>query len=96
MSKFYGSSGYKDLVENILDNDLKEFRSNYPSDITDRVFLVIEEKYLGQYNHFYDTKGDRINILIGKHIREYWSLLNTGRCKYPNSTLIRSYEMHSN
>lgn len=89
--------GAKDLVEKILEDDLKEYRRNCPDDITDRLFCLIEEKYMGNYNFLISKKPkDIVNKLIGKYIREYWSLENTGRCKNPRSRLINSYERHSN
>lgn len=38
----------------------------------------------------------QVNKDIGKFVKKHWSLKNLGRCKNPNSSLIKSYEKHSN
>ena len=84
----------KDAVKEILDTKLKHLRNNCPENITDLVFLEIEKSYLPVYKSNKNTSS--INRLIGKYIREYWDLKNLGRCNNPKSTLIKSYEKHSN
>ena len=87
----------KKLVGSILDNKLKQFRNSCPYNITDLVFLEIEKSHRAEYNHSVNKLGvDSVNTTIGKFIREYWNLKNTGRCKRPQSELIASYEKHSN
>lgn len=83
------------LVEGILNAKLGHMRSNCPADITDRVFLEIEEDtdLLSQYNEIRNDTPT-VNALIGKIIKETWGLKNTGRCDKPKSRLIGSYEMH--
>jgi len=87
----------KQFITEILDTRLKQFKRNCPIDITDLVFLEIEKSFMPTYNSAIKLKGvDHINQFIGKTVREHWDLKNLGRCNSPKSTLITSYEMHSN
>jgi hypothetical protein len=87
----------KEIIEKILNTTLKQFRGNCPLDITDLVFLEIEKSFLSNYERGAKVNGiDKLNIFIGKHIKEYWHLKNEGRCNSPRSRLITSYEKHSN
>lgn len=84
-----------DLAKHILDNDLSGLKKNVPSEITDLVFLKIEERYLKEYEAACSRKGkDQVNKIIGKTVREYWGLQNNGKCVSPRSKLISSYERH--
>ena len=84
-----------ELAIHILDNDLKDHKKNVPSNITDLVYLKIEESYMKEYEAACQRKGkDQVNKTIGKTIREHWGLQNTGKCKSPRSRLISSYEKH--
>lgn len=84
-----------ELAIRILNNDLIDLKKNVPSDITDLVFLKIEENYMKEYEAVCSRKGsDQVNKIIGKTIREHWGLQNCGRCKSPRSRLIGSYEKH--
>jgi hypothetical protein len=89
------------LIENtlisILDGKFNHYRMNRPENLTDLVFLEIEENYMSVYEGFVNLKGkDTANKFIGKFIRKYWDLKNDGRCNSPHSRLIDSYEKHSN
>lgn len=84
-----------ELAIRILDNDLLQLKKNVPSDITDLVFLKIEEKYMDEYLAVCKRKGkDQVNKVIGKTIREHWGLQKNGKCKSARSSLISSYEKH--
>ena len=84
-------------VKEILDTKLNYLKRNCPENITDLVFLEIENCYLPTYENAISYKGaDTINKFIGKFIRQYWDLKNLGRCNNPKSRLISSYEKHSN
>ena len=83
------------FIDGIMDNQLRSLRRKCPANITDLVFLEIEKNYMKEYNNL-DSQVGYVNSIIGKHIREHWSLKKTGRCNSPQSTLIKSYEEHSN
>ncbi len=87
----------KETVIHILTTSLKQYRRNCPQDITDLVFLEIENNFMENYEKSVNYRGqDQTNKLMGKTIREFWDLKNLGRCKSPRSRLISSYELHSN
>jgi hypothetical protein len=90
----------QDVISEILAEKLGKYRNNCPSDITDKVFLEIEneEDYYNVYQAAVAFKKNQqaVNQYIGKYIREYWNLENTGRCSSPKSKLIKSYEKHRN
>jgi hypothetical protein len=66
--------------------------------ITDHVFLMIQndKKLMQRYLNIIarGTKPHTLNCKLGKQIKNKFNLKNTGRCKQPQSTLIRSYERH--
>lgn len=81
----------------ILDGVLNHLRFNCPRNITDLVFLEIENHYLVRYEHLANiSTQDTLNKNIGKFVRAYWDLKNIGIYKFPQSRLIRSYTEHSN
>lgn len=87
----------KYTIKEILDTRLKHLSKECPENITDLVFLEIEENYLPTYQSSVKLRGtNTVNKLIGKFIREHWDLKNLGRCTNPKSKLISSYERHSN
>jgi hypothetical protein len=87
----------RDIVLKILNTKFAHLRRNCPLNITDLVFLEIEENFLDRYEAAVNYKGvDTINKFIGKLVREAWDLKNLGRCNSPFSRLITSYEKHSN
>lgn len=63
--------------------------------ITDTIFLEIEnnQELKSRYQRLEKMHGG-LNAKIGKHIKDILSLTNLGREKYPESTLIKSYEKH--
>ena len=86
-----------EILERILNVQLKHLKHNCPKNITDLVFLEIEKLYLKEYKEFVNYKSSlSVNQYIGKFIKEYWNLRNCGRCNSPKSKLISSYEKHSN
>ncbi len=76
----------------------REVLENIADDITDRVFLMI--KNVKELKKEYDalvnsgTNKHGLNSILGKKIPARFNLKNEGRCKHPQSTLIRSYERH--
>lgn len=83
------------IIEVILNEKFGHMKKNCPADITDLVFLAIEDNadLLRQYSEIRNDTPT-VNALIGKIIKETWDLKDTGRCKVPKSRLIGSYEMH--
>ena len=79
----------KDLINQIL----KEFSKPYPEDITDKVFLKIENtpEYLRLYNLFAGVNISAANPIIGKMVKEITGLKVKGTCRNPKSNLIKSY-----
>lgn len=86
------------LTREILDNQLLQYRNNCPSDITDKLFLIIQNdsQLHREYQNAARGNTHAVNSRIGREIREYWSLQNTGTCHNPLSALVNSYTMHSN
>ena len=87
------------LISNILDNKLNHYRNKCPENITDLVFMDIQEnqKLLEEYKSIGKKIGFILaNQYIGKLIKNYWNLENLGRCSNPQSELIDSYERHCN
>lgn len=56
------------IVENILNGALRNSINN--PHITDKVFCVIERRFVKQYWGAY-RRNPRINMQIGKHIKQY-------------------------
>lgn len=87
------------LISNILDNELNHYRNKCPENITDLVFLEIQnnQKLLEEYRSIGKKIGFILaNQYIGKLIKNYWNLENLGRYSNPQSKLIDSYEKHGN
>lgn len=79
------------IIENILNGALRS-SINHPH-ITDKVFIEIERHYVRQYRQVC-RRNPRINMQIGKYIKQYLDLRNTGRNRSPISKLIKSYTIH--
>ncbi len=65
--------------------------------ITGHLFYFIEknDKFLTRYNNLVnDYDQHKVNKRIGRRIRKLYELPNTGTCKSPKSTLIKSYTLH--
>lgn len=85
------------LITTVMNVDLAFLRNKCPIDITDQVFCIIEKKYMKQYDALCNQFGkNQVNIDIGKFVKKHWGLKNLGRCNNPKSSLIKSYEKHSN
>lgn len=84
------------IVHRILDTTLRKYKYNCPSNIKILVFDEIYNSFLDEYYKEAKGKPEPLNRKIGKEIREYWNLKNTGRCSIKNHPLIKSYEKHSN
>lgn len=90
-------NSFLNIVRRILSNDLGSYILNCPPDITDRVFVIIQNKYIDKYNNTVRINGKNItNRGIGRFIRKYWRLQNLGKRKAIHSKLIKTYTEHSN
>jgi len=78
---------------------IKSFNEKISEDVTDRIFLMIEqnEELMKEYRELaHSDKSKRgLNSRLGRLIREEFHLKNIGRCYTPKSKLIHSYERHS-
>lgn len=79
------------IIENILNGVLRSSINN--PHITDKVFSEIERRFVRQYRNTH-RRNPHINMQIGKHIKQYLGLRNTGRNRHPKSRLIKSYTLH--
>lgn len=81
-----------------LDGFIDEILKTFNRDITDRVFLIIEEdkSLMQNYLRIVSTSGlDTVNKAIGKRIKSYYDLENLEENNNPKSKLIKSYTEHS-
>jgi hypothetical protein len=90
-------------IETLVRTILNDHREPWPTDITDQVFLVIEED--PEWRALYwrvvwelDAQGKKgrqvVNQYIGRRVRQLTTGVNRGRCYRPCSSLIKSYEKH--
>ena len=87
------------LVGEILNNRLSMHRHNCPENITDLVFLEIENdvNLMATYQDLLSSYSKlSINQTIGRYVRLHWNLQNLNRERRPKSSLIGSYKKHSN
>jgi hypothetical protein len=94
--EFYAESVDTEEIEDLVLEILRRFRKPYPQDITDQVFLSIEndiskrkryEIFAGQ-----DLEGTT-NAWIGRMVKEHTGLKVKGTCTKPISTLIKTYSI---
>lgn len=97
-----GRARMKTTVDDYINKVLTMFskgRISFTEDITDRVFLTIENdpQLEREYQRLIETDTSKrgLNARLGKSIREYFCLQNVGRCYNPKSDLIKSYERHT-
>lgn len=79
------------IIEHILNGVLRSSINN--PHITDKIFLEIERSFMRQYRNAI-SRNSCINMQIGKYIKQYLKLRNTGRNRHPKSKLIKSYTVH--
>lgn len=85
-------------MSDTLDGFIDEILKTFNRDITDRVFLMIEEdkSLMQNYLSIVSTSGlDTVNKAIGKRIKSYYDLENLEENNNPKSKLIKSYTEHS-
>jgi hypothetical protein len=90
-------------IEDLVQDILTGYAAPWPTDITDKVFLDIEEDESRQQRYWsivreldgQAKKGQQIvNQYIGKRVKLLTTGVNRGRCYSPRSSLIKSYERH--
>ncbi|KUG26974.1 hypothetical protein ASZ90_003177 [hydrocarbon metagenome] len=94
--KKFGEGVY--TMNDTLDGFIDEILKTFNRDITDRVFLMIEEdkSLMQNYLRIVSTSGlDTVNKAIGKRIKSYYDLENLEENNNPKSKLIKSYTEHS-
>ena len=84
-------------MKQFMDKVLNQFAE----DITDRVFLMIQndKKLMADYLDLLDKHKDNIDLKsmnsnIGKYIKEVFNLDNRNECIEPKSTLMRTFTRH--
>ena len=84
-----------DEIEDMLETILRQFHGRYPLDVTDQVFLAIEqnENFRRRYDQFADGDYATTNKMIGRFVEEYTGLHVKGRNDHPKSSLIKSYSI---
>lgn len=84
-----------------MEQFIKKVLSRFTDNITDRIFLMIQNdsELMGEYLNLLDRHKenidlDTLNSNIGKYIKNYLNLDNIGESKKPKSTLIRTFTRH--
>jgi hypothetical protein len=80
-----------------LDEYSKDTVHNFMKDITDHVFLYIQnnEELMREYQSMVNSYGlDEVNKKIGFTVKEEFGLGNLEENKKPKSWLIKSYTRH--
>lgn len=90
-------------IECLVEEILTDFGERWSHDVTDRVFLAIEE-HPGRLCRYQDVVGtlegqgkrgrQLVNQYIGRRVKQRTTGVNRGRCNSPRSSLIKSYETH--
>jgi len=80
-------------IEDLVHKILKSISKPYPEDITDQVFLTIENtpEYLRLYHLYAGENTAAANAMIGKIVKEITGFKVKGTCGNPQSSLIKSY-----
>ena len=80
-------------IEDLVRKIFSGFSRPYPEDITDQVFLAIENnpEYLRLYRLYSGQNTNGANAMIGKMVKELTGLKVKGTCRNPQATLIKTY-----
>ncbi len=90
-------------IEALVRNILNGCEEPWPTDITNRVFLAIQEnpercELYWRVVRELDAQGKKgqqvVNQYIGRRVKQLTTGVNRGRCYSPRSSLIQSYEEH--
>jgi len=89
----YQEKIYTEDIEDLIEAIVRRFNRPYSEDITDQVFLTIENdlNLLRRYELYAGQNKGTANQLIGKLVKAYTGLKVKGTCRNPRSTLIKSY-----
>ena len=84
-----------DEIDDLIISILREYKDRWPVDITDRVFLAIEDDQnkLSRYQTYADGEYATANSQIGAFIADYTGLTAIGVNAHPKSTLIHTYSL---
>lgn len=90
---FYQESVDTEEMEDLVVEILRGFKRPYPRDITDQVFLVIENDShkRRRYEIFSHDDIPTANTWIGRVVCDHTGLKAKGKCTTPKSTLIKSF-----
>ena len=82
-------------LEVLVSEILSGLTQPYPEDITDQVFLSIEHnpEFLRQYRLLAGQKTNAANRIIGKLVKKLTGLEVKGKCRNPQSTLIKTHKL---
>jgi len=95
--------GMLEEIEALVRNILNGCEEPWPTDITNRVFLAIQEnpercELYWRVVRELDAQGKKgqqvVNQYIGRRVKQLTTGVNRGRCYSPRSSLIQSYEEH--
>jgi hypothetical protein len=91
----YEEKIYTEDIEDLVEQILRKISRPYPQDITDQVFLAIEndKKLLHYYTIYAGSNAGAANAFIGKMVKEITGLKVKGTCRNPKSKLIKSYKI---
>ena len=89
----YQEKIYTEDIEDLVEQILRKISRPYPEDITDQVFLTIEndDKLLHYYKVYAGDNTDAANKYIGRMVKKITGLKTKGTCRNPKSSLIKSY-----
>ncbi len=97
--EYYAESISTEEIEDLVMEVLRKFSRPYPQDITDQVFLAIEndDNKRRRYTIFAgQDKEGTTNAWIGKMVKEHTRLKVKGTCSNPKSSLIKTYSILGN
>lgn len=82
-------------MDDMITAILREYQDKWPVDITDRVFLAIENDpdKRKRYETYSDGDYGTANSQIGAFIRDFTGLTAIGVNTNPKSTLIKTYSL---
>ncbi len=84
-----------DEIDDMVIEILRSYGGRWPVDITDRVFLAIEQDpdKRKRYETYADGDDHTVNQQIGAFIRNYTGLTAIGENNHPKSSLIKGYSL---
>lgn len=82
-----------DEFADVIDTILNSYKSRWPGNIIDLVFLAIEQNpnYLKRYREFADGDYSTINRRIGRYVKKNTGMKTVNEKGKPQSRLIKSY-----